>query len=110
MPQESKLHLKERPTLGYFQKYVADMVMERGFENETVPELFMLLLEECGQIAKAIRKSVGVKTGIGSEEHRVAEEIADVFIYLLDICNHLDIDLEEAFRAKEELSKQRTWT
>jgi NTP pyrophosphatase (non-canonical NTP hydrolase) len=32
-----------------------------------------------------------------------------VFMYLLDICNHFDIDLEKAFREKEEINKKRTW-
>jgi len=32
-----------------------------------------------------------------------------VFIYLLDICNHFNIDLEKAFRDKEEINKKRIW-
>lgn len=105
----SKLELKEKPTLQDFQKYVAKMVVERGFEKETIPEVFMLLLEECGELAKAARKYQNIKSDENSEKFYVADEAADVFMYLLDICNYLGIDLEEAFRRKEEKNKLRTW-
>lgn len=101
--------LNEQPTLGDFQRYVEEMVRERGFDNETIPELFMLLLEECGEFAKAARKNQKMKTDASSAEYRLDHEAADVFIYLLDICNKTGIDLERAFREKEELNKKRTW-
>ena len=106
---DSKLYLKDKPTLKDFQKYVAEMIVERGFDKETVPELFMLFLEECGEFAKAARKTQNIKSDKNSENFHLAEEAADVFIYLLDICNYLNIDLEEAFRQKEEKNKMRKW-
>lgn len=107
----SKLTLKENPTIADFQQYIRDMVVERGFDKETVPEVFMLFLEECGELAKAARKlEANVKTDSNSTVHNLEHEAADVFVYLLDICNHFDIDLEKAFREKEEINKQRTWS
>ena len=44
-----------------------------------------------------------------SEKMEVAHEIADVFGYILDIANHLDIDLEQAFRDKEVINNGRAW-
>lgn len=105
----SKLTLKQNPTLADLQAYVADMVVERGFEKETVPEIFMLLLEECGEMAKAARKSQKIHTDKNSETFHLDHEVVDVFMYLLDICNHFDIDLEKAFREKEKINKKRTW-
>lgn len=106
---KSKLKLKKHPTLKDFQRYVTKMVRERGFEKETVPEIFMLLMEECGEMAKAARKSVKIHTDKHSEQFHLGHEVADVFIYLLDICNHFGIDLEQAFRDKEDINKKRTW-
>ncbi len=106
----SKLVLNENPTLTDFQAYIRAMVIERGFNSETAPEVFMLFLEECGEMAKAARKLQNIKTDKNSAVHNLEHEVADVFIYLLDICNHFDIDLEKAFREKEELNKQRTWS
>jgi NTP pyrophosphatase (non-canonical NTP hydrolase) len=106
---ESRLFLKENPTLKDFQKYVVDMVDERGFNKENLPQVFMLFLEECGELAKAARKNQGLKTDKNSEHFKVENEAADVFMYFLDICNHLNIDLEKSFREKEEINKKRTW-
>lgn len=106
---ESKLFLKENPTLRDFQDYTAEMIKERGFEKETIPELFMLFLEECGEMAKAARKTKSIYVTEDSKEYHLDHEIADVFAYLLDICNHFNIDLEKAFREKEEINKKRTW-
>jgi len=69
----------------------------------------MLLSEEIGEMAKATRKCAGLKTDNNSRKPDLELEIADVFIYLLDICNHFDIDLEKAFRDKETINKKRVW-
>lgn len=42
-------------------------------------------------------------------KNKLKSFIADVFIYLLDICNHFDVNLEKAFRDKEEINKKRVW-
>ena len=58
----------------------------------------------------AIRKtSKNGSVGTGSIAGNVAEELADVFIYLCSLANMHNIDLEQAFRDKEEKNKQRTW-
>jgi len=84
-------------------------VEERGFKKETIPEIFMLFLEECGEMAKAARKIQNIKVDKNSKNYHLNHEIADVFIYLLDICNQYNIDLEQAFREKEEINKKRVW-
>jgi len=104
------LQLKKNPTLKDYQTYVADMVKERGFEKESVPQLFMLLMEECGEFAKAARKSQGIHIDNASEKYNLGHEAADVLIYLLDICNQYNIELEGAFRSKEEINSNRNWT
>lgn len=105
----SGLNLKQNPKLRDFQEYVARLVKERGFDKETAPEMFMLFLEECGEMAKAARKTQNMKIDKNSEQFHLDHEVADVFIYLLDICNHFNIDLEKAFRDKEKINKQRSW-
>lgn len=104
----SKLHLKDNPTLADLQQYVREMVAERGF-HETVQNKFMMLIEEVGEFAKASRKHAGMRYATDSREQDVAGEAADAFIIFLGLCNLLEIDLEQAFRDKEEKNKQRVW-
>jgi NTP pyrophosphatase (non-canonical NTP hydrolase) len=101
--------LPNKPTLADYQKLVRRLIVERGFDKETVPEVFMLFLEEAGEFAKAARKLTGVKTDATSKVHDLEEEAADVFWLLIDLCNRLDVDLEKAFRAKEAKNQTRIW-
>lgn len=105
----SKLHLKANPTLADYQQYVRDMVVERQF-NDTVANKFMLLIEEVGEFAKSARKQAGMNYAKDSATQDQAAEAADIFVVLLCLCNMLNIDLEQAFRVKEEKNKQREWS
>ena len=96
-------------TVNDHQQLIKQLVLERGFEKETVPEVFTLLVEEMGELAKAIRKINGQKVDEKSKHHDVEEEAADVFWLLLDLCNRLDIDLAEAFKNKELKNQKREW-
>lgn len=99
--------LPTNPTLEDFQKLVRQLVVERGYSQETVPEVLMLMIEEVGELAKAIRKLNGQVTHQDSKIHNVEEELADCLWLLVDISNRLDIDLEAAFRAKERKNQKR---
>ena len=100
----------DKPSLQDYQALIRKLVVERGFDKETVPEVFTLLVEEIGELAKAIRKTNGQKTGAHSRQHEVAEEAADVFWLLVDLCNRLGVDLEAAFNAKETKNRKRNWS
>ena len=101
--------LPPKPTLSDYQTLIKKLVVERGFDKETVPEVFMLFLEETGELAKAVRKVSGVKVAQESKVHDMQEEAADVFWLLIDLCNRLDIDLAKAFEEKEAKNQTRTW-
>lgn len=73
------MSLPPKPTLSDFQKEIRQLVVERGFDTETVPEVFTLLVEEIGELAKAIRKANGQKVDKNSKHHDIEEEAADVF-------------------------------
>ena len=96
-------------TLQDYQEEVKALVLERGFDKETVSEVFTLFVEEVGELAKGIRKENGQKVGAHSKDRNVAEEAADIFWLLIDLCNRLDINLGEAFEAKEAKNRNREW-
>jgi NTP pyrophosphatase (non-canonical NTP hydrolase) len=103
------LELKDKPTIEDFQEYVKRLELQRGFDNQNALEKCLLLGEEMGELFKAIRKVMKLKTDINSNIGSVKEEIADILIYLCAIANRFDIDIEQAFREKEEINKQRQW-
>ncbi len=101
--------LKKSPQLQDIQRYVSELEEERGFSNETIIQKCLLLGEEIGELFKAIRKSEKIKIDNNSNINSIDHELADILIYLCAIANRLNIDLEKAFRQKEEINKKRTW-
>lgn len=103
------LHLKEDPTLKDIQEYVRELEKQRGFSEDPTLQKCLLLGEEIGELFKAIRKSEKLKIDEKSTFTSIEEELADIIIYLASIANRYDIDLENAFRNKEEINKKRNW-
>lgn len=102
--------LPATPTLADYQQYVIELEAERGFSDQTVLMKTLMLGEEMGELFKAIRKQQAIKIDHASAQvGEIDEELADMFIFLCSIANRYGIDLEEAFRAKEEINKQRVW-
>ena len=97
------------PTLADLQRFVAEMVIERGFSNKTLIQEALMMGEEVGELFKAIRKAENMGIDTNSKVGTAAEELADIFFYLCNIANKMDVDLEEAIRMKEEKNKTRKW-
>ncbi len=103
------LHLKEDPTLEDFQEYVRKLEIERGFSSQSSQDKCLLLGEEIGELFKAIRKATGLNVDENSGFPNIGDELADILIYLCSIANRFDINLEQSFREKEHINKQRKW-
>ncbi len=99
----------EHKTLKELQKFYAGKSKERGFDKETAQDTLLLMMEEIGELARAIRKQAGIKTDDKSKIYAIEEELADILAYLLHISNILGLDLEASFWKKEEENKKRVW-
>lgn len=87
------------------------MEQERGFSNQDLAPKLLLLAEEVGELIKSVRKShadIGLDVN-KKYDHDTAGELADILIVLTCVANRLGVDLEKAFRDKEEKNKSRTW-
>ncbi len=103
------LTFPQQPSLNDLQTYIADMCREHGFDKAENLETFLLFVEEVGEMAKAIRDHRGLFQEGDPKQDHLAEEMADVLSYLLDLANRYHVNLAEALRLKEEKNSQRTW-
>lgn len=104
--------LNRKNTIDEVQEYIKKVITLRGFANQRVQDKMLLLLEETGELAKAIRKTLpeaSIDYNKIEDYTGIEEEIADVFIVLVSICNKLNINLYEAFINKEEKNIERKW-
>jgi NTP pyrophosphatase (non-canonical NTP hydrolase) len=99
------------PTLPQLQQYLDALCRARGWDQASPLEIWLLLTEEMGELAKAIRNRQALyqEGTTPAQPQEAAEEMADVLSYLLQLANQLDIDLEAAFRAKEARNAKRQW-
>lgn len=104
------LNLSPNPTLVELQTHLHDLCVEKGWDKNSVTQVFLLFTEEVGELAKAIRKKTGFKGEAKSEtDDNLIEEFADVLNYLLELANRFGVDLEAAYRKKNSINKDRTW-
>ena len=111
--QELLKKLSDKSSINEIQSYIKEVMEIRGFNKEKSSDKILLLVEEVGELAKAIRKNEK-KLGIDKTKEynysSIESEIADVFIVLLSICDILNIDLLKAFLNKEEENIKRIWS
>lgn len=104
------LNLPDKPTLKDFQEYVKKLEIERSFDKEDILQKCLLLGEEIGELNKAIRKSFKfLRIDANSKVSEIGDELADIIIVACAIANRSNVDLEDAFRKKEEINKKRFW-
>ena len=105
-------NLKSDNTIIQVQEYIKEVITLRGFAEQNIEKTMLLLTEEIGELAKAIRKE---KTSMSIDNNKIKNydtiesEVADVFIVLCSICNKLDIDLFSALKDKEKENIERKW-
>ena len=100
----------DKPQLKDLQEYIREMVKERGWDKNSFQDIFLLFSEEVGELAKAMRDASGMyKDKKKLKKIELEEEFADVLMYLIDLANYFDVDLEKAFREKEEVNAKREW-
>lgn len=91
------------------QKYIWQKNIDRGFAEETVEKKMLMLTEEVGELAKAVREHVGMGFSTTTSKSEAIEEIADVLIITLGLASKLNIDVYDALMVKEAKNEKRTW-
>ena len=102
--------LSKKSSVEDLQKYIKDMIEVRGFRNSLL-ERMCLLTEEIGELAKEVRKTdnnllVDINKNYSSN---LENEITDVFICLMGMCELLDMDIVQGLKNKEEINFKREW-
>lgn len=96
-------------SLKKLQQYIWQMNIERGFNTEDPSKKLVILMEEVGELAKAIRKAVGLKFTDSTKQTELKEELADVQIVLLGLASMFEVDMFDAVTAKEAKNHTRSW-
>ena len=98
---------QDAPTksLGALQYYYDRAARDRGWAEETPEQSLLLLTEEVGELARALRKTKNGTTAAPGEDPSL--ELADVALYVVHLANVLGLDLASAVTAKEAINAER---
>ncbi len=96
------------PGLQTFQNYYRRAAIERGYESESAQNCLLLMMEEIGELARALRKREKLVRHGTPIDNQEALELADVFIYVVHMANILHLDLGKAVQNKEILNIKKT--
>ena len=112
---QDPIQLKKSASMLEYQDYIYQLEKMHSWLDVDLVHNCFLMGEEVGELFKAVRKHQRY-----FEEHdpqneqqskaHIAEELVDVFNYLIAIANRLNIDFESAFRHKNSLNQHRTWS
>lgn len=93
--------------VGRLQRYYATVAARRGWAGESPRDTLLLMTEEMGELARAVRLAEGLDRQHTGPESNLGEELADVQLYLVHLANTLGLDLAEAVSMKEARNSAR---
>ena len=93
--------------VGRLQRYYATVAARRGWANESPRDTLLLMTEEMGELARAVRMAEGLDRQHSDSGSNLAEELADVQLYLVHLANALGLDLAAAVSQKEARNSAR---
>lgn len=92
------------------KKHISKFEWNKKINDSNIETLEFLLISIFGEIGEAsnlVKKIVRGDFLLSEKKEELSEEIADVFIYLIKICNQLDIDLEKEYLKKMKKNDER---
>jgi NTP pyrophosphatase (non-canonical NTP hydrolase) len=95
------------PALKAFQEYYRRAALQRGYKNEGPKDCLLLMVEEVGELARALRKREKLVRHGEYYDTNEAQELADVFLYVVHMANVLGFDLSHIVRNKEILNAKK---
>ena len=83
---------------------------EKIQSKEDIPKLEHLvvcMLGELGEFSNIVKKIHRGDLNFFEQKNNLEEELTDVFVYLIKICNQMNIDLEKTYLKKMKKNKKK---
>ena len=87
-------------------KELQNAIKKIDHKNNAIDKYFYKLIEEVGELAKAIRKDKRLENSETIKE-TIEEELYDVLYYVVCLANMFEIDLTQCAMLKEELNSKK---
>lgn len=109
MSQKDNKDIPTDITVRQLQKYIWKMNIDKGFNIKDPSKKLVTLMEEVGELARSVRKVVGIKFTDTTKKTDLEEELADVQIVLLGLASMMGVDMVDAVSRKAAKNQERDW-
>ncbi len=94
-----------------YKQQTHEMCAEKGWDKVPIDKVWLLFTEEVGELASAIRQNQKFfkKTTKRKKGQDVMVEMGDVFSYLFQIADLMDVDLGELWKVHREKVEKRSY-
>ena len=93
--------------LNLYKQSVMTMCKYKGWDTCSVEKVWLLLIEEIGELAGSIRRNNNYFKD--KKKIKIEDELGDVFSYLFQIAGMLDIDLNKMWNTNQKKSLQKQY-
>jgi NTP pyrophosphatase (non-canonical NTP hydrolase) len=100
---------KNEYTLAYLQEHVKQAEIRKGHIGDSVVTKCFLLMEEVGEMCKAIRILIGMKIHSKTAKHNLEDELGDVLFLIIAIANRSGIKLDQALLNKIQKDEAKVY-
>ncbi len=108
---ENKIINDQNISISFFKKEVKKFVEERNWNKYHTPKNLVQAINcEAGELSQLLLfKDYTIEEILNNETllTNIADEIADVFVYVISILNILGLDLSQSFMNKMEKNKKK---
>lgn len=93
--------------MNYYKEQIKVLCERKGWDKVPVDTVWLLFTEEIGELASAIRQKKKIFSKRGSQD--VVMEMGDVFSYLFQLADMLDVDLDEMWKLHSQKMNGRNY-
>lgn len=86
-----------------------ELCVSKGWDKAPIDKVWLLFTEEIGELASAIRQNQKLFHKNSRKKWDVVTELGDVFSYLFQIADILDIDLDLMWHIHRQKNKNRSY-
>jgi NTP pyrophosphatase (non-canonical NTP hydrolase) len=87
-----------------------DLCVAKGWDKAPIDKVWLLFTEEIGELASAIRQNQKLYQKNSRKKWDVVTELGDVFSYLFQIADILEVDLDQMWQVHRQKNRNRNYS
>ena len=95
-------------TLNNYRNQTIQLCKDKNWTNVSVEQVLVLLMEEIGELAGAVRQKIGLFP-CKRKKANVSEEMLDVLSYIFQLSAMMEIDLNKAWEKHNKVARKRKY-